>query len=188
MNKALASDLVRHGYEKTEEGIFIPRANVMVGGVFEYEHWRGGELLSVDKHKNIIVDQGLNHVLDVVLHGTTPVSPWYVGVFEGNYTPVAGDTAATFPTNSTECTAYDEATRQEYVEAAAVSKSTSNSASKATFTFNATKTIYGGFLVSVSTKGGTTGTLLAANRAAVAKSVTAADQLLIAYTISIASA
>lgn len=124
----------------------------------------------------------------MLLHGATPVSPWYVGVFEGNYTPVAGDTAATFPANATESTAYDEATRQEYVEAAASSQSTTNSASKATFTFNATKTIYGAFLSSVSTKSTTTGTLLAANKAGTAKSVVDDDQLLITYTLSMTSA
>jgi hypothetical protein len=156
--------------------------------VFTYEHRRGGDILSIDQHRNIITNQGLNHALDVLLHGTTPVSPWYVGVFEGNYTPVAGDTAATFPANATESTAYDEATRVEYNEAAASSQSTTNSANKATFTFNATKTIYGAFLSSVSTKSATTGTLLAANKASVAKAVVDDDQLLITYTLSMTSA
>lgn len=189
MPKSLQNDIKRFGLERADDGaLFVPRAKILIGGVFTYEHRRAGDILSVDQHHNIITNQGLNHALDVLLHGTTPVSPWYVGVFEGNYTPVAGDTAATFPANATECTAYDEATRVEYNEAAASSQSTTNSANKATFTFNATKTVYGAFLSSVSTKSATTGTLLAANKASVAKAVVDDDQLLITYTLSMTSA
>lgn len=187
--KSLQNDIKRFGIEQTDDGsLFVPRARITIGGVFTYEHRRAGELVSVDSYRNIITNQGLNHALDVLLHGDTPVSPWYVGVFEGNYTPVAGDTAATFPANATESTAYDEATRVAYNEAAASSQSTTNSANKATFTFNATKTIYGAFLSSVSTKSATTGTLLAANKAGTSKSVVDDDQLLITYTLSMTSA
>lgn len=187
--KSLQNDIKRFGIEQADDGsLFVPRARITIGGVFTYEHRRDGEIVSVERCRNIITNQGLNHALDVILHGTTAVSPWYVGVFEGNYTPVAGDTAATFPANATESTAYDEATRQEYVEAAASSQSTTNSASKATFTFNATKTIYGAFMSSVSTKSSTAGTLLAANKAGTAKSVVDDDQLLITYTLSMTSA
>ena len=76
----------------------------------------------------------------------------------------------------------------EYNEAAAASQSTTNSANKAVFTFNASKTIYGAFLASVSTKGGTTGTLLCANKAGTSKPVVDDDQLLVTYTISATSA
>lgn len=189
MSKAILNDIARHGYEFTGDGrVFVPKAGIAIGGVFSYEHWRKGELLSADETKNIIVDQGLNHTLNVLGNGATQVNPWYVGIFEGNYTPVAGDTAATFPTNAVECTAYTEAGRPEFVEVASTAKSLTNLASKAVFTFNATKTIYGGFLVSVATKGSGTGTLLAASRASVSKNVITDDQLLIGYTLTIASA
>jgi hypothetical protein len=79
-------------------------------------------------------------------------------------------------------------TRQAYVEAAAAAKVTTNAASKATFTFNATKTLYGAFLISDSTKGGTSGTLLAAAKFAAPKGVVATDQLLLTYTFTAASA
>lgn len=185
--KSLLNDLKRYGYEFAENGLFVPRANVMVGGIMTFEHLRGGELIEIEHAHNIVTNQGLNHILDVVLHGTTAVSPWYIAPFEGNYTPLATDTAANITANSTECTAYDEATRVEYNEAAASSQSTTNSANKATFTFNATKTIYGAFLASASAKSATTGTLLAAVKAGTSKAVVSADQLLITYTISATS-
>jgi hypothetical protein len=112
------------------------------------------------------------------------VSPWYVGVFEGNYTPLAADTGTTFPTDATECTAYDEAARVEYVEAASTAQSITNSADRAVFTFNATKTIYGAFLISAATKGATGGTLFCASQFASPRSVAATDELHIAYTVN----
>lgn len=158
-----------------------------LGGVWSGQIIRNGEVIDEFEYSNLIVNEGLNHALDVVLHGSTQVATWYIGVFEGNYTPVATVTAATITSASTECTAYDETTRVAYVEAAASSQSTTNSASKATFTFNATKTIYGAFLVSVSTKSGTTGTLLSAARFASSKAVADDDQLLLTYTINASS-
>lgn len=173
-------------FEKTAGGILTPQ-RVLVGGVFHVEHMRQGELIDSWDMPNLVVDQGLNAMLDIMFHGTTQINPWYLGLFEGNYTPVAGVTAANIATNSTECTAYDETVRQEYVEAAAASKVTTNTASKATFTFNATKTIYGAFLISDSTKGGTSGTLFSAARFGSAKSVVSTDQLLLTYTFTASS-
>lgn len=161
---------------------------VKAGGYFTIEHYRDGKLLGKETTHNLITNQGLNHLLDVLLRGTTQVSPWYVALFEGNYTPTSGDTAANFTANATESTAYDEATRVEYVEAAAASQSTTNSANKATFTINATKTIYGAALLSASAKSAITGTCLAVTRFTTSRAVIDNDVLQVTYTISAASA
>lgn len=174
-------------FDKTPGGILMPSQQLQVGGSFIIEHIRAGEVIDREEIHNLVVDQGLNAMLDIMFHGTTQINPWYLGLFEGNYTPVAGVTAANIATNSTECTAYDETTRQEYVEAAAASKVTTNSANKATFTFNAGKTIYGAFLISDSTKGGTSGTLFSAARFGTAKTVVSTDQLLLTYTFTASS-
>lgn len=182
---SLVRDIKRYGYELSDGGLLIRPAGIMIGGVFDYElrrHRLGGE--EVWSSPNLVVLQGRNHALDVLLHGATAISPWYIGVFEGNYTPVDGDTAATFPTSATECTAYDETTRVAYNEAAAVAGVTTNSANRAEFTFNATKTIYGAFLTSAAAKGAITGTLLAADRGSVSKGVSSGDVLLVAYSLS----
>lgn len=145
-------------------------------------------LIGIDHTRNIVVNEGLNHTLSVLVAGGTQVNPWSIGLFEGNYTPVATDTAANITANSTECVAYDEATRQTYVEAAPSGQSVTNSANKATFTMNAPKTVYGAFLVSLSTKSGTTGTLLAASRFSASRNVVDNDQLLVTYTLAAADA
>jgi len=158
-----------------------------VMGVFELEHRRNGKLIGRDISSNIVTTEGLNHILSTVVAGGSAVSPWYIALFEGNYTPVAGLTAATFTASATECTAYDEAARVAYVEGTPSGGVIDNSASRAVFTMNATKTIYGGALLSVSTKSSTSGTLLAAARFSSSRAVVDDDELSVRYSLTLTS-
>jgi hypothetical protein len=128
-------------------------------GVFVVECWRNRKLVWVERSKNLIVNQGLNHALNVIFHGETQIGTWYCAFVESNTTPAAGMTYAS-PTY-TECTAYTEANRQEYVEAESTAQKTSNTSNKATININATKTLYGAAIVgggsAPSTKGDTAG-------------------------------
>lgn len=179
---------MKQDYDKTAGGLLVPNAKLHVGGKFVGSHVRNGEVIDEFEDDNLVVNEGLNNLLSVYFAGGTQITTWYIGLFEGNYTPVATVTAATIDTAATECDAYDEATRQEYQEAAPASQSITNSANRATFTFNATKTIYGAFIVSSSVKSGTGGTLFAAARFSTSKAVVDDDQLLLTYTFSAASA
>lgn len=140
--------------------------------------------------ENIITNEGLDALLNIMLHAATQITTWYVALVETDTAPAAGQTYAV-PVY-TECTAYDEATRQEYVEAAASSQSITNSANKATFTISATKTIYGAALVGggtgASTKGNTDGggTLLCYAKFSASKAVEDDDTLEVTYTVSAA--
>ena len=102
---------------------------------------------------NIMTHEGLNFILDVMFHGTTNVSKWYIAIVESDTEAAATMTYAT-PVY-TECTAYTASARPEFDEAAASSESITNSANKASFTMNATKTLYGGALVGGGTGVGT---------------------------------
>lgn len=175
-------------YSESAGGILMPENKLIVAGRWDGEIVRDGKVIDQFSCPNIVVNEGLNALLGIMFNAATQVTTWYCGLFEANYTPVAGVTAATITSASTETTAYDEATRVAYVEAAPASQSITNSASRATFTFNATKTIYGAFLVSNNTKSGTTGTLFSAAKFATAKSVVDDDQLLLTYTFTAASA
>lgn len=175
-------------YKRLDSGLLVPRNELKVGGVFQCTHLRKGEVIDEFESHNLVTNEGLNHILNTVFNGATQVATWYLGLFEGNYTPVATVTAATVVAAATECTAYTQSTRPEYQEAASSAQSTTNSANRATFTFNATKTIYGAFLVSSSTKSGTTGTLMAIARFASAKPVESTDELLVTYAFGIANA
>ena len=192
MNNKLRLELGREArnghYEKSPMGILFPRAGLMVGGIFTHDVIRNGVSMGEQSDPNIVCNEGLNALLGIMFNAATQITTWYVAPFEGNYTPVAGVTAATITADSTESTAYDEATREAYVEAAPSGQSITNSASKADFTINAGKTIYGAFLASASAKSATTGTLFAASRFSASRSVIALDSLLITYTITAADA
>ena len=175
-------------FEQAASGLLVPASNLKVGGVFHGQIIRAGRVIDEWEDHNLVVNEGLDSLLNIMFHGSTQITTWYMGVFEGNYTPVSTVTAATITSASTECTAYTSSTRPAYDEAAASSQSITNSASRASFVFNATKTIYGAFLVSTSTKSGTSGTLFSAARFSSSKSVVSTDELLLTYTFTAASA
>ena len=180
-----------------ERGIITER-KFLVESIWDVEQWRRVQvgasfkdrLVARSLSRNVCTDEGLNALLDIMFHGSTQVATWYVAIFESNTSCVVGMTYAT-PVY-TECTAYDEATRPEYVEAAASGKSLTNSANKAVFTINATKTIYGGALVgggsTPTTKGDAAGggKLFCASQFSASKSCVDDDVLRVTVTLTAA--
>ena len=110
---------------------------------------------------NLVVNVGLQHLLDALFAGAAQVNPWYLGLAGGTPVVAAGDTAASHP-GWTEVVAYSGATRPEYVDVRSGAL-VSNSASRALFDVSVDGTTIGGaFLASSSVKGGAAGTLLCA--------------------------
>lgn len=140
------------------------------------------------ENPNVMTNEGLNHLLDVLLHGSTQITDWFVIPFENDYTPIATNTYAS--PGITECTAYNEANRVAFNEAAASGQSVTNSANKATFNMNDTKTVYGAALVgggtAADTKGDTAGggILLCAAKFSASKPCESGDTLKITATVS----
>ena len=130
--------------------------NARPGSVWDWECFdKNGGLKWRESVHNLVTNEGLDHYLDVALSSATQITAWYVALFEDDHTPAAGNTYAT--PGYTESEAYDEATRPAWTEAGVSSQSITNSASKASFTMNATKTIYGGALVGGGSAASTTG-------------------------------
>jgi hypothetical protein len=129
-------------------------------------HWRvecrdqHGNLKWVEEFKNRVVNTGLNDILDKYWKGSTYTAAFYVGLTDGTPTDAAADTMASHA-GWTEVTDYDEATREVLTLGAVASQSVNNSSSTASFTINATVTVGGIFVTTNSTKGGSTGTLIA---------------------------
>jgi len=119
-----------------------------------------GALRWQDYADNLVTTQGRTDLLEKYFRGATYTAAWFVGLIDSvSYSAIAaGDTAASH-SGWIEATTYTESTRPSFSPAAASAGSLDNSASKATFSINATKTIKGAFVISNSTKGGTTGTL-----------------------------
>jgi len=137
------------------------RSGVRFGGHFVVEcikpdgrmHWR-------EEMDNLVVNVGLQHILNTVFSGSAQTTTWYVGLCSSSPTIASTNTMASHA-GWTEKTSYDEATRQAYTEVR-TNQSLSNTAAKAAFTISATSVIGGAFLTSLNTKGGTTGTLMCA--------------------------
>lgn len=149
-----------------------------------------GERIFVPKWKetihNLVVNEGLDDVLDVYFKSGTQSATWYLAIFSSDSTPAAGWTYAT-PV-CTEFTNYDETTREEWVEGSISSQSLDNSATPAEFTCTSgTNTIYGAFMVNVSTKGDTgsgSGVMFSAARFTSSRPFNAAEVLKIVVTIN----
>lgn len=113
---------------------------------------------------NLIPQQGIDYVIGA-LNGTGSVIPsWYMGVFKNDYTPVNNSVAASLPTTVGEHTGYSEATRPAWVPVYDNIGRLDNQATLAEFTMTQDVTLYGAFLVSESSKGGGSGTLLSIAR------------------------
>jgi hypothetical protein len=188
-SREFATALRNHQYEVSDGGVYFPKQGAIVSGV--YTHNVNGQDERDDS--NIVVTEGMNHMLNVVLAGGTAVATWYFGLFSANYTPVATLTAATFTSASTELVSntegYSETTRQAFVEAAAAAGSINNTASKAAFTIATatTVTVWGAGLLSSNVKGGTTGTLLSAAKFSAARTLYNTDVFNLGYTLTLTS-
>lgn len=173
--------------------LFANEFSAKFKGIFEIEvKDEQGNLISTSKAENLCVDQGLNRILNVMFNAATQITTWYCVMFENDYTPVPGNTYAA--PGYVEFVAYNETTRPEYVEATSVAKSITNSANKAVFTANATKTLYGAALVgggtAPATKGDTAGggVLFCSGRFPTPQPVVNGNVINLTYTITAADA
>ena len=154
--------------------------------LYEVECWRNGQLLWVERFPNLVTNVGLTQLLDVTFRVGIGANAWFAGlVNNASFTAyAAADTMSSHAGWLEYSTGYSEATRPQYLPAAAASQSINNSASRAVFTMTATITIRGAFLVDVSTKGGTTGVLYGVGDFTVARSVTSGDILRVQITLA----
>lgn len=124
-----------------------------------------GRVEQVPLTHNLIPQTGIDYFVGSSLRGTkTPISSWYLFLFENNYVPDGTETSAVLQSAIGETQAYDEATRPAWTHAYDGTSVVDNLASRGVFTFNADKTIYGAGIVSVSGKGGNSGQLLSVAR------------------------
>jgi hypothetical protein len=120
-----------------------------------YEKW-------TDTIDNLITTVGKNNMLDNHLAGSAYTAAWYMGLID-NASFTAVNIADTMASHAgwIESVAYSNATRIATAWSAASGGAKALSAALG-FTINATATLNGGFINSVSTKSGTTGTLFSA--------------------------
>lgn len=114
---------------------------------------------------NLIPQDAVDFIASLILGtGATPISNWYFGLFENNYNPTKGVKPTDLQTVVGECLAHDEAARPAWEADYDGVSVIDNGENLATFTFNAPKRIYGGFVISSSVKGGEDGLILSIAR------------------------
>lgn len=172
-----------------QRGLLVPRSKISIGGTFTGVHLRDGKVIDEWEDHNLVVNQGLDHILATEFSGGTQITSWFVAPFGNNYNPVGTDTAASIVANAGEVTAYTSSTRVPYTGVEG-SQQVSNAASPASFTFNpgSPTNIYGAMLISSSAKSATSGVLFAAALFAAPKQVSDTDVLLITYAFGAVSA
>jgi hypothetical protein len=145
--------------------LLVPRGP-RTGGIWHvrcYGGKSGRKLRWEDVARNLVVNTGLTYLEGVALLTVTQIalSSWFIGLTASAPTVAAADTSASHG-GWTENTTYSQGTRPAWSGVAGAAGAASNSASPAAFSANGGSTAGGCFLISNSTKGGTTGTLFSA--------------------------
>lgn len=119
-----------------------------------------GESLWVREIENLVPTEGLNYALTAIIGAGTV----YMGLINaaGFTTLAATDTAAQIGGSNgwAEATGYSQSVRQTVTFGTVTAGVVSNVLSPCSFTANANFSLYGGFLVTSSTKNGTSGKIL----------------------------
>lgn len=186
---AKASDAVASGLVAGTQHTEVAKAT----GKFLIECFdKDGNLKWVAEESNLVVNVGLQYMAGTALTSTAQITTWYIGLYGAgaSNTPAATDTASSHA-GWTEVTPYSNSTRPAASFTAATNANPSvvtNSGTPASFSINATATVGGAFLISNSTKGGTTGTLFSAAdfQSPGDRSVVSGDTLNVTYTFSLA--
>ena len=119
-----------------------------------------GTILQRGEDKNLNPQSGVDYVAGLFMGTTSVISPWYVGVYEGDYTPTKAAKASDLPSTIIESVAYSQASRPVWDKTYDGISLITSINSRASLTFTSDKTIFGGFVISESAKGGNSGVLL----------------------------
>lgn len=141
-----------------------------------------GSLAWEKRFRNGATTEGLTHILATQFHGSTQITTWYLGLISNaSFTELALADTMSSHAGWTEWTSYDESVRQTWVEGEPAGGIVTSS-SVASFTISATGSLRGAFLVSNSTKGGSTGVLWATGELDETLAVSAGQVVQLAYT------
>lgn len=147
-----------------------------------------GKLKWIEEIPNLVTTQGLNDILTKYFKGSSYTATFFVGLIDnaGFSALAVGDTAAQIGGSNgwTESVAYSESVRQTLTLGSASAGSIDNSAAVATFSINGTVTLKGAFVITNSTKAGTTGVLYGEAAFSVTRSLASGDTLTVTVTLT----
>lgn len=173
-----------------EQGVAEAVTRAGFSGRFVLEHIRNGEVIAEIPFDNGATDEGLLYVLDAAFNNTSPTANWYIGLIDDDgFTEIASDDTAADHGGWTEFTTYSSSTRPAWNKGAAatnqIASSSNTSFTMSTLTPN-TEGLRGAFIISNSTKSGTSGKLWAHGTFA-RVAVETGDIIRINYTTALAA-
>lgn len=188
--KDLENDLKAENYQMTEQGIYFPKQGILAQGEY-FDRINGGEWQTTH---NLVVNEGLAHLLNVAMGTTAKPAGYYLALFSGATAPAANWTAANFSSVAAEIVSmtegYTNATRPQWTPQNTTTNSIDNfnAVAKVTIATSSQLTVTGAAMLTNSTKGGTTGTLISASKYTAARVFQDGDEYEIGYRLSFTAA
>lgn len=160
-------------------------------GRYFVERWRGDVLISRFDAMNLLTDEGVKQLWEVFFRSGTQITAWFFGLIDN--AGLGAGIAVTDLMNAhagwAESTAYSDGTRQAWSPGAATGTGAGNrlitNGTPASFAMNTNGTnLYGFFITSNSTKGGTTGRIFSAVAFGTVQPFNAGDTCKLTYNLN----
>lgn len=187
LKKEICKAIDKEHYDITESGIVFPSLDVLAKGEY-FDRVNGGEW---SRTPNLVVTEGLAHILNTALGTKAKAANYYLALFSGATAPAANWTAANFTSVASEIVSmtegYTNATRPVWTPTEATGNSIDNMTSAASVTIATASTlnVTGAAMLSNPTKGGTTGVLVSATKYATARTFQSGDIYEVGYRLSL---
>ncbi len=187
LRKELARDLQREIYDITDEGLYFPRQGVMASGEY-FDRVNQGPWT---REPNLIVTEGLAHILNVALGSTAKPAGYFLALFSGTAAPQANWTAASFSAAANEIVSmsegYTSPTRPAWTPENTSTASIDNLDAVASLTIAtaAQLNVNGAAMLTNSQRGGTTGVLISASKYAATRVFQDGDTYDVGYRLSL---
>ena len=188
LRNELAAAIHHENFDVTAEGIFFPKQGVMASGEY-FDRINGGDW---ERTPNLIVTEGLAHILSVALGATAKPAGYFLALFSGAAAPAANWTAASFAAAASEIVSmtegYTSPTRPVWTPpASTATNSIDNMAAIASVTMATAGqlNVSGAAMLTNSTRGGTTGALISATKYAAGRVFQNGDTYDIGYRLSL---
>lgn len=187
LRNELARELRAERFDLTPSGVFFHRPGVLVGGEY-FGRVNGGQWEK--EGDNLIVTEGMAHMLNVALGVTAKPAGYFLAISSGATPPAANWTAGSYAATASEIVSMTEghtgATRPAWTPAPTSTGSIDNMASVAVLTIAtaAQLNVTGAALLSNSQRGGTSGVLVSASLFPAARTFQAGDTYELGYRVN----
>ena len=160
--------------------------NLSVGGMFHAECYDSlGDIKWEDGFHNLVVNQGLADMNNKYFNGSGYTAAWYLGLIDNNPAPsLSGADSMSSHAGWTESANYSGGRKLLTFGTSTQADPSVITASAVSFSITGADTIYGAFVASDSTVGGTSGILFSEGAFSSVRNVVSGDTLNVTYSLS----